>query len=279
MDATLDVIRLIHYAACMAAFGASLFRLIAGEARSEAALLRIVVAASVVAGLSAGLWLIVEAGSMAGGWSYCLNRGILMTVLVETVFGEVWRWRLVLAVALVMASLWGGWWLTTLLAAVFLASLADEGHSAWIGGRAGALHLGNQAVHLLAAGAWFGGLIPLRLRLGDRASSDAEVRRAVGHFSRMGYCAVSFVLVTGVINTAILAQDGNLLSTAPWSIALAGKLILVATMLSLAVVNRFAVSRDWRPDSLYRRIGIEIAVGILILAAASVLGTLPPPQA
>lgn len=279
MEATLDVVRLIHYAASIAVFGGSLFRLVAGDGLGDGTLRRIVVTASVVAGLSAGLWLVVAAGNMAGGWSYCLNRGTLTTVLDDTLFGQVWRWRLALAVVLPLVCRWGGWWMTTMLGAAFLASLADEGHSAWLGGTAGALHLANQAVHLVAAGAWLGGLVPLGLWLGDRAVSDVSASRCVGLFSRLGYCAVVLVLATGAVNTAILGQDGQLLSTAPWSLVLAAKLILVVAMLVLALVNRLGLARDHGRAGLYRRIGIELTLGILILAAASVLGTLPPPQA
>ena len=279
MAVTLDVIRLIHYAACMAVFGSSLFRVIEAKGRSDTTLRPAVVTASVVAALSAVFWLVLEAGNMAGDWALCLDRGTIMMVLDDTAFGHVWGWRLALILVLIVAARWADWWLVTVLGGGFLASLADEGHSTWIGGSAGALHLANQAIHLLAAGAWLGGLLPLWLLVGDRASSDVEAFRGVGLFSRVGYLAVTLVLATGAINTAILAQDGVLISPAPWSIALAIKLVLVAAMFSLAVINRLGIRRDGHRARLYRRIGIEIIIGILVLAAASVLGTLAPPQA
>lgn len=70
MAATLDVIRLIHYAACMAVFGSSLFRVIEGKGRSDATLRPAVVTASAAAGLSAVFWLMLEAGNMAGDWRF-----------------------------------------------------------------------------------------------------------------------------------------------------------------------------------------------------------------
>ncbi|MDC6679009.1 CopD family protein, partial [Leclercia adecarboxylata] len=126
-------------------------------------------------------------------------------------------------------------------------------------------------------GTWLGGLVALRLRL-RAAPSDLAARRDVTLFSRLGYLAVALVLATGALNTAILVQDGGLLVVTSWTVVLAAKLCLVTVLLGLAVTNRVRITRSWQPSRLAGRVAIELAVGLLVLLAASILGRLPPPQ-
>ena len=98
------------------------------------------------------------------------------TVLTRTRFGQVWILRFALAVILAGLLLlpqgWRGrWWRWGGLAfaAGTLASLAWAGHGAATPGRPGDLHLAADILHLLAAGAWVGSLIPLALLLAEIA--------------------------------------------------------------------------------------------------------------
>ena len=81
----------------------------------------------------------------------------------------MWTARLILSIILV-----GLFWsrvvsrfgprrdlITPVLAAVLLISLAGVGHSQIEEGVAGIVHVVLDAAHLLAAGAWLGGLVPL----------------------------------------------------------------------------------------------------------------------
>ena len=91
------------------------------------------------------------------------------TILLETVFGHVWQFRLgVIAVALVLAvsaltgddvprrpAILAVW----LLSVVLLVSLAWIGHVA--AARVQPIGLIGDALHLCAAGAWIGGVLPL----------------------------------------------------------------------------------------------------------------------
>ncbi len=279
MEAVLDVVRFAHYGACFVVFGASLFRLIAGNGWSDSRLRPIIVTASIAACLSAGLWLALEAGYMADDWASCARLGVLQSVLDDTLFGHVWRWRMPLALALIFVSWRGGWWPMTIAGGCLLASLAGEGHSVWTTARGSGVHFCNQMIHLLAAGAWLGALVPLRLLLGDPEVASAEAMRGIRQFSRLGYVAVALVLVTGAINSVILGSDLSSESARPWLIALAIKLLLVAAMCALALANRIGVAREWSRARLYRSIGLEIAIGALVLAVACILGTLAPPRA
>src|SRR4029079_14350401 len=80
------------------------------------------------------------------------------TVLFETAFGPAWLVRIAASAALVLvAAAWPRPWPLLLLATLLLASEGWIGHGA--GG--GIRHCVSQMLHLLAAGAWLGGLPPL----------------------------------------------------------------------------------------------------------------------
>jgi putative copper export protein len=56
-----------------------------------------------------------------------------------------------------------GFWTALLLSAIELAMIAGAGHAAAETGWPGYLHIFGDGVHLLAAGAWVGGLLALAL--------------------------------------------------------------------------------------------------------------------
>ncbi|MCP2001341.1 hypothetical protein [Nitrobacter winogradskyi] len=66
-------------------------------------------------------------------------------------------------------------WMTPLLAAVLLASLAGTVHAQIEEDWAGVMHIVADAVPLLAAGAWLGDLIPLALILHRYLGMDLNV--------------------------------------------------------------------------------------------------------
>ena len=71
------------------------------------------------------------------------------------------------------------------------------------------LHLASDIVHLLAAGAWLGGLpaLALLLYLGPRsATPNAAAAAAPRRFSAFGVVCVGALLATGMINSWIPAE-------------------------------------------------------------------------
>ena len=92
-------------------------------------------------------------------------------MLSGTDFGYDWIARLVLTVLLVgillpfgttvrITSSWKGT-LAVLLAACLVGALAFAGHAAAGSGIEGAIHLTADILHLVAAAAWVGALVPL----------------------------------------------------------------------------------------------------------------------
>ena len=140
METALQVCRFCHFAATMALFGAIAFRCYAfvgidgdGPSWFDVRLARYESAAAIVALLSAGALLVCVTGSMAGATSAAFDPATLGAVLFDTGFGAVWRWRLLLAAALVAVCLRPRWrrpTLLLLLSGVLLASLGWVGHAA-----------------------------------------------------------------------------------------------------------------------------------------------------
>src|SRR6266851_7400377 len=180
MHEALVVLRLVHFAAAMAGFGGAAFRLYAldGEAAREAAaalasfdrwLARVLRTGALVMLVSALAIVPCVAALMAAEASAALDPATVAEVLSATAFGRVWCWHLLFAALLLVSAGVAGQprrSLTLAFAALALASLGWVGHAAGGGGWIGIGHEINQSAHLLAAGLWLGGLLPLGWLLG-----------------------------------------------------------------------------------------------------------------
>ena len=279
--------------AAMLAFGASAYLwLYTPDAlrRSLApAVGRLVATASVIALVTAILWLQLEAASMADDWNAATDPGVVGAVLTDTAFGNAWIARLVLAAALVLAAFLrrGHWTTICILSGLLLASLALVGHAAMQTGAEGVLHRADHAVHLLAAGAWLGGLAPFLLCLG--AYSDARRRReAVGammRFSFFGHFVVAAIVGTGIVNIALTSGRAQLPPTTPYRALLDMKIAIVAAMIAIAVFNRYRLvprlvprlKRMEDPTATLRLTSVvEVVLGTIVVAIVSVFALLDP---
>jgi copper resistance protein D len=167
-------VRFLHFTSAMLLFGAPAFRAaLVGRASAwvlaglDARLRRPLIATAIVALVSAVLVLAVETANMAGRWTAAIDLNVLGMVLGETAFGAVWRWHLILALGVAVATIIvraGAPVMLLVLSASFLGSLALTGHAAADEGAIGVIRRANQAVHLFASGLWIGGLVPLLSR-------------------------------------------------------------------------------------------------------------------
>ncbi len=276
----------LHYTAALTIFGAATFRLLTPWAGGiDDRLARISKILFGVLIVSAVAMVMTATAAMGGGWSNAVDPQVVGEVLLQTGFGKAWQWHLGLAVILGLA-IWIGsparpW--TAVAATLLLASLAFVGHAAMVEGVPGDLRRLNQAVHLLSAGAWLGGLVPLVLVLVTSRSAPASALPALLRFSAYGTAAVVLVLITGAINTLALVGTLRGVSASPYAWALLVKLALVAAMIGFALRNRFQLMPHVTTDStriirrLRRSVSFEIALGLAIILVASVLGTLAPP--
>ena len=229
----------------------------------------------------------IEAAAIGNGWSDALDRTTICAVLFETSVGTallVWCALSVLLTAtlLVPARLLDV--ATATASGLLLASLALTGHAVMDGGGLGFAHQTNDALHVLAAGAWLGSLVPLLLILTvlDDPRLRARAGLALRRFSIAGHGAVALVVVTGAANTAMILKQWPLEWSSPYRLLLSGKIAVVLCMAGLAIVNRYVVVPRMRAHgsggARALRLGIiaEILLGITAIGCVSLFGLLEP---
>ncbi|CAI0768546.1 copper homeostasis membrane protein CopD [Serratia quinivorans] len=289
--ATLFVLcRFVHFAAVMLMFGSSLFTALLSPQRLSPYLTRdvrpLLVSCTWLAGLSAVALLAIQAGQMGDGWADTWRLDVWWAVL-GTTFGEVWRWHLGISL-LALLSLWLAeprrTQILALLSTLLLVSMAFIGHAAMHEGVLGALHRFNHALHLLAAGYWFGSLLPLLvcLRYLAQPQSRSEAVTTLIRFSRWGHLAVALVLLTGVINSLIILGSWPLDVDSPYQRLLLFKTALVALMVMVALANRYAIVpvMSSMPQLAQRGLvlacWIEVGLGAGVLLLVSLFATYAP---
>jgi putative copper export protein/mono/diheme cytochrome c family protein len=305
MESFLIAARAIHYASTISLAGVFAFLcLIAGSGASPRLyrqLLAVACASLVLALLSGGAWLLSLSAQMSGQpIAASLTQGVVVTVLTRTRFGQIWVLRfvlgVVLAVLLLIPQRWCRWlwrWSGLAFAAAMLASLAWAGHGGATPGRAGELHLAADMLHLLAAGAWIGSLIPLALLLAEtrrsRGSDVSAARRAVVRFSILAAISVVILFTAGLVNTWFLAGTVPALIGTGYGHLLLAKIVIFVTMVTIAAVNLLRMTPRLAGASVGRRpliqgaLGhlrrnalVEAGLGLCVLSIVAILGILPP---
>jgi putative copper resistance protein D len=296
LAAGLIVSRFLHDVAVLALFGALLFPLYAyragahGWAPSLGGWIRSVcVVAAGVALVSGAGWFAFTAASMSGSLAGATDPSVLLTVVQATDFGPLWLGRLALLAA-ILTMLWLRsptalpTWIAPGLAAIALASLAGTGHARAPEGLGGSIHMLTDASHLLAAGVWLGGLWPLGAAIAAAPHAAPDEDAALGamlmRFSGVGSVAVAVLLASGLVNTWFLVGDIGRLTTTLYGRLLIAKVALFLTMAMLAAANRFWIMPRLGAAGtllqLRRNVFAEQALGLLVVAIVSVLGTLDP---
>jgi copper transport protein len=139
------------------------------------------------------------------------------------------------------------------------------------------LNLLLQWVHLLAVGAWVGGLVWLLAGLRGRERPD-RVRVVVG-FSKLAAPVVAVVALTGLARAADLSGGLRGLLDSGYGRLLDLKVALVLGLVALGALNRYrtvpALVAE-RPQQLRRNVRGEVALAACVLAATAVLSQLPP---
>src|ERR1700732_799781 len=171
MDEALYACRFFQFTAAMLIFGTAAFRVYApagSDTRTASSILaefdawfgNVALAAAPVALISAIVLVLCQAAAMAGSSAAAVDFAVVGAVLLETRFGRVWCWHLLLAAILVLACLGRQPRrpVVLFLSLGLLASLGWVGHAAMEGGSARIAHELNQTVHLLAAGLWLRGV-------------------------------------------------------------------------------------------------------------------------
>jgi putative copper resistance protein D len=305
IEAGLVAARFLHFGAAMALFGLALFPVYgcppgsgAPSARVRRWLLTSLRYAALLALLSALAWSWFTIAGMIGTMTALADAESLVTVLRETSFGQVWVARLALGVALLTLTMRRSNehhpdWTIVLLAGLLLVSLALVGHTQTSDGALWVAHLSADSAHLLAAGAWLGGLLALGyllmlVRRFPSAEHNAQAVAGLVRFSGMGYAAVAVLIGSGLVNAWVLVGTPERLITTPYGQLLLLKVCLLAGMLGLAAQNRFRLVPELQRSKegslaamssmrvLRRNVLGEQMLGLAIVAIVGWLGTLPP---
>ena len=307
IDGPLVVIRAIHFASTAITAGALIFRAVVAEPALRSTPVAIAVVRSqirlvasiglAIAAATGVVWFQLQAAVMSGlPFGEAMTLDVLSTVLNETQFGLVSKVRLVLAVILAACLAYDRFaqarWLALGSALGFIAAIAWTGHAGSTPGEIGNLHLVADALHLIAAAAWIGALVPLALVLAAARRHQALAwgslaRDAAQRFSTLGLVSVGTLLLTGIINAWILVGSIHALIVTGYGQLLMLKLVVFAIMLGFAATNRFWLTpqlASWSENEpqlealhqLTRNSVTEIALGLAIFAIVGVLGTLHP---
>jgi putative copper resistance protein D len=291
LEAGLTAARFLHYAGMLALFGASLFPLYTKWAGVTTPLKLVLVGAAILAAVSGLAWFAFTAANMAGDQSQIVNLALWKTVMQSTTFGPLWAVRMLLIVFAGLMS--GRWprgvavWMLPLLSGIALALLAGTGHSQNHEGWLRVVHEVFDSAHLLAAGMWLGGLLPLGFVLAASLGRDdvQTLSNILQRFSAVAIVAVGILAASGLVNAWLLVGHPVALISTRYGQVLSAKLLLFAAMLALAAVNRFHITPrlaagDAPPALLHWlawNVALEQLLGLGVIAAVSVLGTLPPP--
>jgi putative copper resistance protein D len=285
----LALVRLCFDAAAITAYGVSGFIAWIAPKRLGQAIAAstnfLIVAASSLAVLSTFAWLPIEAAMIGESWQSAVDRSTLSTLLYDTAIGKAWLVRLTLALLLTAALPWRSASIVRLaLSGFLLATLALTGHANMDEGTRGLLHILNDALHVLAGGAWLGSLLALPdclARLRDPAFCT-EAKTALRRFSSAGHLAVALVIATGIVNTVLVLQRWPTDFTSTYQMLLVIKIACVAGMTGLALMNRyiFVPRMLTQPDRAIIQIRngtyAELALGASVLALVGFLGILDP---
>jgi putative copper resistance protein D len=280
----------VHFLAAMLTFGASQYVwLLAPKGLApalRAPIRRLTFVGSLVALLTAILWLMLETSSMVDELSAAVDPQMNERVLSDTAFGHAWAAHLILAAALAGVVIFGPsgrWELTVIASAALLASLGFVGHAAMQSGPEGALHRANHAIHLVAAGAWIGGLVPfvMCLKAYERDDLRRDAVRAMMSFSFWGQFGVAAIVLTGAVNVGLISGHAPIPPTTPYRALLVAKIALVGIMIALAGFNRFILAPRLEPGAaalalLRATSAAEAALGTVVIALVSAFALLNP---
>jgi putative copper resistance protein D len=298
--------RTLHLAASIAVVGAFAAVLLARRSDRPAACAwdaRVVRLArlSVVIAMAAGAGVLAhQVAVIEGRASALLEVSAIARVVGETQAGIVWLARhALLAVlgaflAFRMDTTSRSDWLAVrgegaLLGGVALGLLGLSGHAVAVEPDT-SLAVAVDVLHLLAAGAWAGALVPIALLVRSTSHPTREDARpytvlAVRRFSRLALVCVLVLLVTGVANGAAHVGTVAGLVGTPYGRLLAAKLALLVPLLALAGVTRRlwpSLSGDAdviaRPAMrrLARFVALEAILALAVLAVVGAMTLIPP---
>jgi copper transport protein len=293
VDLSLGIVRFFGLALILLCVGGATLLAFVAEKRDARARLPWIVLAS-AAGLlvvDSLAWIALTGAKAAGFGLDAVFRWAPARDVLETGFGRVWLIRVLLALALATLAILAArsrsdrW----LVPVVFLASAiavtpALSGHARV----EGPLAVVSDAIHVVAAGVWVGGLAFLALMLveagGDRWSLASRI---VPRFSTLAVVSVIALVTAGVVSGFLEVRSWQALWHTTYGQLLLVKVALLVPLLVLGTFNnRVSVPRlrsaEAGPQTRRRFAGsvaAELALMIVVVGVTAALVAEPPAKA
>jgi putative copper export protein/mono/diheme cytochrome c family protein len=243
-------------------------------------LARISAACALIIGIA---WLVLESAVIAGVGGVWMTLHAVPVVASRTQFGQ---WLLLRGILLLVVLAFLRPWRAGIAAAAVVAALALAvqpmlGHAGALGGSVGTTLIISEILHLLAAGAWLGGLLPLLITIGTLPHNAAA--RACRDFTPVGLSAVLLLAGTATVQVAqFMGGVPGLVGTGYGRIALV-KLVLFIALLGLAALNRLALTdrlagtaSDAARRHMLVSVAAEMVLGVLVVITAGFLASHAP---
>ncbi|TWB36470.1 CopD family protein [Nitrospirillum pindoramense] len=284
LETGLAIARALHIALALAAWGLPAFALLVvgkappGEARDGlAATLRRWTGRATAAALASGLvWFAAQAAVFVGSATPAAVMGALAPT-AATRYGHVMLLRLALLVAALAVGRQTSIRTLATVLGLSLALHAGVGHVAVTLDAASLPGLLAEVLHLLAAGAWLGGMVGLLMALSSRSlAADLAVR-----FSPLGVTCVTLLAATALLNgVTLIGTLAGLIGTTYGHIAIA-KAGLFALMLGCAALNRWRIAPGLARGTvslgaLRACVLVELGLGTAVVALAAWLASIVP---
>ena len=292
VDAALAVTRFVGLALILLCVGGVGFLTLAAdprELRGSWHWIALIVAGSLLA-LDSVAWIALTGVKAAGlglpdVFSWSLSREIL-----ETSFGRAWAVRGLLAVALATVAA-VAWRLRRDLSVPLLVLAGSIAVTPALSGHArieGLLAMLADAVHVIAAGVWVGGLAFLALVLVEAGSERWSLAvRIVPPFSSLAVVSVIALVATGIVGGLSQLDSWQALWETTYGRLLLAKVALLVPLVALgAFNNRVSVPRLRSADAdprtrrrFARSVTVELVVMLVIVGVTTALVAEPPTKA
>lgn len=244
----------------------------------------------------------VLTASMNGVSLLSVDYAMFASMAGETDVGTAWLYRTA-ALLVAVGATFGlarrpvpSALLILITGSIALATLVWSGHAGASEGSAGTFHRASDALHMIAAAVWLGGIAAFLMLLRPPHEGADEARlevaaRSLDQFARVGTISVFVIAATGLFNGQMIVGIDNIghLISSPYGQLLFAKLLLFALMLGLAAANRWHLTpalsaslADPEADAgkaasaMRRSLVLEAAAGAAILALVAWFGMLEP---
>ncbi len=228
-------------------------------------------------------------GITLSGSLEALRIGDLADLLTSSTWGRGWSLQVAATIGLLLALRrrtpvrWG---VLAAVGVVLAISASFLGHPAAVPD-VPLLAMGLDAVHVLAAGGWAGGILALAVAALPKAlavPSDDRVglvRSLLRAFSPLALSCAAVLAVTGAVGAWLQLRDLGLVLGSPYGLALVRKVVVVAVIVVLGAyhwrVVQPSVNSDRSVARLRLSIALDVTVVLLVLVLTAILtGTAPP---